>query len=153
MSSSIMIPKRKATKHKQRTSTSFATTPESRSDQFSLPSTSGSSSYSRHTTSSPSSSLSSSSAYGTPDIKRRRESLMSATFSHAEHTVVHVGGATEESCMRLITCVKASQGFDWNQEIFFPSYVDFGLGGLERGECAVVDVVVSEEEGRGMVPE
>lgn len=66
---------------------------------------------------------------------RRRESLMSATFSKAEHTVINVG---EEECPRLvwarilrlqlcrvssrttanipqITCVKASQGFDWNQ--------------------------------------
>jgi hypothetical protein len=41
----------------------------------------------------------------------RRESLMSPTFSAQEHTVVNVG---EEEAPRLITCVKASQGFDWN---------------------------------------
>jgi hypothetical protein len=43
---------------------------------------------------------------------KRRESLMSATFSKQEHTVINVG---EEESPRLITCVKASQGFDWNQ--------------------------------------
>jgi hypothetical protein len=36
---------------------------------------------------------------------------MSATFSKQEHTVVNIG---EEENPRLITCVKASQGFDWN---------------------------------------
>jgi hypothetical protein len=47
---------------------------------------------------------------------RRRESLMSETFSRQEHTVVNVGGDEEgEGGLRLITCVKASQGFDWNQ--------------------------------------
>jgi hypothetical protein len=35
-----------------------------------------------------------------------------ASFSKAEHTVVNVGDA---EFPRLITCVKASQGFDWNQ--------------------------------------
>jgi hypothetical protein len=46
----------------------------------------------------------------------RRESLMSPTFSAQEHTVVNVG---EEEAPRLITCVKASQGFDWNVGMFF----------------------------------
>jgi hypothetical protein len=41
---------------------------------------------------------------------------MSETFSRQEHTVVNVGGDEEgEGGLRLITCVKASQGFDWNQ--------------------------------------
>jgi hypothetical protein len=44
---------------------------------------------------------------------------MSATFSKQEHTVVNIG---EEENPRLITCVKASQGFDWNMGMsFFPS--------------------------------
>jgi hypothetical protein len=47
---------------------------------------------------------------------KRRESLMSAAFSAQEHTVINVG---EEECPRLITCVKASQGFDWNQGMSF----------------------------------
>jgi hypothetical protein len=41
---------------------------------------------------------------------------MSAAFSAQEHTVINVG---EEECPRLITCVKASQGFDWNQGMSF----------------------------------
>lgn len=48
----------------------------------------------------------------TPSSSKRRESLMSETFSRADYTVINVG---EEESPRLITCVKASQGFDWNQ--------------------------------------
>lgn len=47
----------------------------------------------------------------TPSTSKRRESLMSETFSRADYTVVNVG---EEESPRLITCVKASQGFAWN---------------------------------------
>jgi hypothetical protein len=85
-------------------------------------------------------SLASSSSYGsyaasTPSsspqqgVKKRRESLMctvparsirddatdaiiAPSFSAASHTVINVG---EESHPRLISCVKASQGFTWNQ--------------------------------------
>jgi hypothetical protein len=45
---------------------------------------------------------------------------MSRTFSAQEHTVVNVG---EEEAPRLITCVKTSQGFDWNVGMFFPSLI------------------------------
>jgi hypothetical protein len=37
---------------------------------------------------------------------------LAATFSAASYTVINVG---EETRPRLISCVKASQGFDWNQ--------------------------------------
>ena len=39
---------------------------------------------------------------------------MSETFSRQEHTVINVGEEEGEGALRLITCVKASQGFDWN---------------------------------------
>ena len=44
-----------------------------------------------------------------------------ASFSKAEHTVVNVGDA---EFPRLITCVKASQGFDWNQGMLHPLLFD-----------------------------
>jgi hypothetical protein len=80
---------------------------------------------------------------------RRRESLMSATFSKAEHTVINVG---EEECPRLITCVKASQGFDWNQEIFLPSYADYHFDDLECRQDPVQDIILTEEEVKNMFP-
>jgi hypothetical protein len=56
---------------------------------------------------------------------------MSATFSKQEHTVINVG---EEESPRLITCVKASQGFDWNQRMHFfssPSFPFLTHGAVE----------------------
>ncbi|KAF2996459.1 hypothetical protein E8E13_004303 [Curvularia kusanoi] len=82
--------------------------------------------------------------------KLRRPSLMSAaSFSKAEHTVVNVGDA---EFPRLITCVKASQGFDWNQEMFLPSYADFHFDDLERKKDPVEDIVVTDEEVKNMFP-
>jgi len=43
---------------------------------------------------------------------------MSETFSRQEHTVINVGEEEGEG-LRLITCVKASQGFDWNMGMYF----------------------------------
>lgn len=74
---------------------------------------------------------------------------MSATFSQAEHTVINVGNAESP---RLITCVKASQGFDWNQEIFLPSYADYTFDDLERRQDPVEDIILTEEEVRNMLP-
>ncbi|KAF1848305.1 uncharacterized protein K460DRAFT_364271 [Cucurbitaria berberidis CBS 394.84] len=91
---------------------------------------------------SPSSSLST-------EGKMRRQSLMSATFSKAEHTVINVG---DSESPRLITCVKASQGFDWNQEIFLPSYADYHFDDLERRQDPVQDIILSEEEIKNALP-
>ncbi|KAJ4375262.1 hypothetical protein N0V83_002348 [Neocucurbitaria cava] len=81
--------------------------------------------------------------------KMRRQSLMSATFSKAEHTVINVG---DSESPRLITCVKASQGFDWNQEIFLPSYADYHFDDLERRQDPVQDIIVTDEEIKNMFP-
>ncbi|KAH7080671.1 hypothetical protein FB567DRAFT_531467 [Paraphoma chrysanthemicola] len=96
-----------------------------------------------------SSSVSSSPSSSPGQQQRRRESLMSATFSKADYTVINVG---EEESPRLITCIKASQGFDWNQEIFLPSYADVHFDDLERRQDPVVDVVVTDEEVQRMFP-
>ncbi|KAH6851399.1 hypothetical protein BKA58DRAFT_67962 [Alternaria rosae] len=99
--------------------------------------------------STPSSSSSGSPQSGASSM-RRRESLMSETFSRQEHTVINVG--EEEEGLRLITCVKASQGFDWNQEMFLPSYVDYHFDDLERRQDPVQDIIITDEEVRNMFP-
>ncbi|KAF2134567.1 hypothetical protein P153DRAFT_371924 [Dothidotthia symphoricarpi CBS 119687] len=81
--------------------------------------------------------------------KMRRQSLMSESFSRAEHTVINVGDAESP---RLITCVKASQGFDWNQEIFLPSYADYHFDDLECRQDPVQDIVLTDEEAKNMFP-
>ncbi|KAH8724405.1 hypothetical protein GQ44DRAFT_773041 [Phaeosphaeriaceae sp. PMI808] len=82
--------------------------------------------------------------------RQRRESLMSATCCAAEHTVINVG---KEEAPRLISCVKASQGFDWNQEIFLPSYADYHFNDLECRQDPVQDIILTEEEVGKMFPQ
>ena len=74
-----------------------------------------------------------------------------ASFSKAEHTVVNVGDA---EFPRLITCVKASQGFDWNQEIFLPSHYEhlYSAPDLERKKDPVHDIHLTEEDLDAVFP-
>jgi alpha-D-ribose 1-methylphosphonate 5-triphosphate diphosphatase PhnM len=77
---------------------------------------------------------------------------MSETFARQEHIVVNVG-EEDEGGLRLITCVKASQGFDWNQEMFLPSYIDYHFDDLERRQDPVQDIIITDEEVRNMFPQ
>ncbi|KAF2639929.1 hypothetical protein P280DRAFT_490353 [Massarina eburnea CBS 473.64] len=79
----------------------------------------------------------------------RRTSLMSASLTKTEHIVINVGNSESP---RLITCVKTSQGFDWNQEIFLPSYASYDFDHLERKRDPVEDIVVTDEEVANMFP-
>ncbi|KAL1632109.1 hypothetical protein SLS56_003998 [Neofusicoccum ribis] len=54
--------------------------------------------------------------------------------------------------MNQITCVKASQGFDWNQDIFLPSYADYESSELERRQDPVQDIILTDEEVASMFP-
>ncbi|CAG5184600.1 uncharacterized protein ALTATR162_LOCUS10990 [Alternaria atra] len=164
MSSSIAIPKRKGKgpAHNPRNSSSsssfVASTPETPNHynyNFSTPSPTrfsyagGGSSYG----STPSSTSSSGSpTQNNASNMRRRESLMSETFARQEHIVVNVG-EEDEGGLRLITCVKASQGFDWNQEMFLPSYIDYHFDDLERRQDPVQDIIITDEEVRNMFPQ
>ncbi|KAF2876783.1 hypothetical protein BDV95DRAFT_561557 [Massariosphaeria phaeospora] len=85
----------------------------------------------------------------TKEQRDRRPSLMSATFTKTEHTVINVG---DSESPRLISCVKASQGFNWNQEIFLPSYADYDFDDLERKQDPVQDILISDEEVGQLFP-
>lgn len=59
-----------------------------------------------------------------------------------------------KTCRYQITCVKSSQGFDWNQDMFLPSYVsdhDYSAD-LERRQDPVEDIFISDEEAERMFP-
>ncbi|KAF1949303.1 hypothetical protein CC80DRAFT_497617 [Byssothecium circinans] len=81
--------------------------------------------------------------------RARKASAMSASLTKAEHTVLDVGNPESP---QLITCVKASQGFDWNQEIFLPSYANVNYNDLERKQDPIQDIFVTDEEVAGMFP-
>lgn len=75
---------------------------------------------------------------------------MSPSFAKTEHTVVNVGSP---DAPRLITCVKSSQGFDWNQEMFLPSYIDHEFPDLERKQDPVQDIILTDEEAAALLPQ
>ncbi|MCJ1362303.1 hypothetical protein MMC16_001406 [Acarospora aff. strigata] len=149
MSSSITIPKRKCLQPNPAqafsSSSSSYTSPFSRTPQ---------------TMSSPSTPVDAKSSRPMYD---RRPSLLSSSLSKQEHTVVNVGHP--DGPPRLITCVKASQGFDWNQgmfnlfqlrtyflHIFLPSYADRDSSELERRKDPVHDIILTEEEANSVFP-
>ncbi|KAL2358574.1 hypothetical protein BJ546DRAFT_17866 [Cryomyces antarcticus] len=81
----------------------------------------------------------------------RRPSLLGSSLSKAEHTVINVGHP--DGPPRLITCVKASQGFDWNQDIFLPSRADYESSNLERKQDPVEDIILTDEEAAAILPQ
>jgi hypothetical protein len=52
-----------------------------------------------------------------------------------------------------ITYVESSQGFTWNPEIFLPSYVDCDYTPLENRREPVVDILLSDEEAKNILPQ
>ncbi|USW56140.1 hypothetical protein Slin15195_G094590 [Septoria linicola] len=85
-------------------------------------------------------------------ISRRRPSLMGTSLSKSEYTVINLGH--EDGPPRLVTCVKSSQGFDWNQELFLPSYVasEYADEDLEHRPDPVEDIVLTDEEAEALMP-
>ncbi|TQS38390.1 hypothetical protein Golomagni_01104 [Golovinomyces magnicellulatus] len=99
----------------------------------------------------------------------RRPSLLSTSLSKQEHTVVNVGDP--DGVPRLITCVRSSQGYEWNpgilvlhhlhinlktdqeSEIFLPSYVDFEFESLDRKRDPVHEIRLSDEEAKKLFPQ
>ncbi|RKF72919.1 hypothetical protein GcM1_246116 [Golovinomyces cichoracearum] len=81
----------------------------------------------------------------------RRPSLLSSSLSKQEHTVVNVGDP--DGVPRLITCVRSSQGYEWNPEIFLPSYVDFEFESLDRKRDPVHEIHLSDEETKNFFPQ
>lgn len=81
----------------------------------------------------------------------RRPSLLSTSLSKQEHTVINIGDP--DGPPRLITCVRSSQGFDWNPEIFLPSYVECDFESLERKRDPVHEILLSDEESQSLLPQ
>ncbi|PVH88012.1 hypothetical protein DL98DRAFT_509521 [Cadophora sp. DSE1049] len=81
----------------------------------------------------------------------RRRSLLSSSLSKQEHTVINIGDP--DGVPRLITCVRSSQGYEWNPEIFLPSYVESNFESLERKRDPVHEIRVSDEEIKEMFPQ
>jgi len=87
----------------------------------------------------------------------RRQSLLGSSLSKSEHTVVDLGAGGGMprlvSLVAIVSCVKSSQGFDWNQELFLPSYADYESQDLERKQDPVQDIILTDEEVAAMFPQ
>ncbi|KAF2088665.1 hypothetical protein K490DRAFT_39718 [Saccharata proteae CBS 121410] len=88
--------------------------------------------------------------FWTPGLTYGCFAVTGSSLSRSEHIVVNVG---HPDAPRLITCVKASQGFDWNQDIFLPSYCDHDTSDLERRQDPVQDIILTDEEAAEIFPQ
>ncbi|KAF2206375.1 hypothetical protein CERZMDRAFT_53240 [Cercospora zeae-maydis SCOH1-5] len=81
----------------------------------------------------------------------RRPSLLGRELGKSEYTVVDLG---REEGMRLVSCVKRSQGWDWNQELFLPSYAanKYVDEDLQHRPDPVEEIVLTDEEAERMMP-
>ncbi|KAF1820626.1 uncharacterized protein K489DRAFT_372401 [Dissoconium aciculare CBS 342.82] len=87
-----------------------------------------------------------------PTFTTRGSHVTGSSFTRSEYTVVNVSHS--HGPPRLVTCVKSSQGFDWNQELFLPSYAaDFDARVLEHRSDPVEDIILSDEEAAAMMPQ
>ncbi|KAI4736114.1 hypothetical protein E4T50_13388 [Aureobasidium sp. EXF-12298] len=165
MSSSIAIPKRK---QPVSSGSGFASASSSSASPYpSWANNAASPSFSRSSLASTSASPSSAS---TPSsmarYAERRPSLLGDSLSKSEYTVVNIGGPENP---RLITCIKTSQGFDWNQgmqshlpfiisglmliaDIFLPSYLDYDSSDLEHRPDPVQEIILTDEEAAAILP-
>ncbi|KFY08287.1 hypothetical protein V492_06370 [Pseudogymnoascus sp. VKM F-4246] len=74
-----------------------------------------------------------------------------SSFSQQEHTVINIGDP--DGTPRLITCVRYSQGYEWNPEIFLPSYMESDFESIERKRDPVHEINLSDEEMKNMFPQ
>ncbi|RPB15241.1 hypothetical protein P167DRAFT_483204, partial [Morchella conica CCBAS932] len=73
-----------------------------------------------------------------------------SSVSRVEHLVFDLG--VRDGSPRLITCVKTSQGFDWNQDIFLPSSSDITIhNGIQKPET-VHEIILTDEESDSVFP-
>ncbi|KAG9528487.1 hypothetical protein KCU93_g4331, partial [Aureobasidium melanogenum] len=148
MSSSIAIPKRKQAGSG---SSGFASASSSSSSPY--PSWANNAASPSFSPSSLASTSASPSSASTPSSMaryvERRPSLLGDSLSKSEYTVVNIGGPENP---RLITCIKTSQGFDWNQDIFLPSYLDYDSSDLEHRPDPVQEIILTDEEAAAILP-
>ena len=145
MSSSITIPAPASATgdydHRQRSSSKadVGSTPSSYSSSPSSPESAGKT-------------LSSRAAQKKKMVHRRRPSLLSTAFCQQECTTINIAD-DPEGPPRLISYLSSSQGFAWNPELFLPSYVDFEYTPLEHRRDRVVDIFLTDEDIKKILPQ
>ncbi|KAK0611519.1 hypothetical protein B0T14DRAFT_439657 [Immersiella caudata] len=85
-------------------------------------------------------------------VHARRPSLLSSAFAKEEYTTINIAN-DPEGPPRLISYLSSSQGFAWNPELFLPSYVDFEYTPLEHRRDQVVEICLSDEDIKKILPQ
>lgn len=83
-------------------------------------------------------------------VHERRPSLLSSALSESKSTTINIGD--EDGPPRLISYLSTSQGFEWNPELFLPSYIDYDYTPLENKREPVKEITLTEEEIQNMFP-
>ncbi|KAK3941341.1 hypothetical protein QBC46DRAFT_104349 [Diplogelasinospora grovesii] len=82
----------------------------------------------------------------------RRPSLLSSAISKQECTTINIAD-DPDGPPRLISYLSSSQGFVWNPEIFLPSYINYEYTPLENRREPVIEIVLSDEEIKRILPQ
>ncbi|KAK0749920.1 hypothetical protein B0T18DRAFT_323367 [Schizothecium vesticola] len=82
----------------------------------------------------------------------RRPSLLSSAFSQQECTTINISH-DPDGPPRLISYLSSSQGFAWNPELFLPSYVDVEYTPLEHCREQVIEIFLSDEDIKKILPQ
>ncbi|ERT02704.1 uncharacterized protein SPSK_00584 [Sporothrix schenckii 1099-18] len=81
----------------------------------------------------------------------RRPSLLGPAIAQEEARVINIGDP--DGPQRLISYLTSSQGFEWNPEIFIPSYIDCDYTPLDhRPREPIHEIFLSDEEIEQMFP-
>lgn len=82
-------------------------------------------------------------------------------LSSPTYKSINLNGPDPDEPPRLITFTKAGQGFNWNEELFLPSYMISRYsrsrrkqydGDLGEDDVEVAEISVTDEEANNMLP-
>ncbi|KAK7707582.1 hypothetical protein SLS64_007101 [Diaporthe eres] len=73
-----------------------------------------------------------------------------SALSESKSTTINIGD--EDGPPRLISYLSTSQGFEWNPELFLPSYIDYDYTPLENKREPVKEITLTDEEIQNMFP-
>lgn len=59
---------------------------------------------------------------------------------------------TDNGLLQQISYLSTSQGFEWNPELFLPSYIDYDYTPLENKREPVKEITLTDEEIQNMFP-
>lgn len=94
-------------------------------------------------------------------ISARSSPLGPSMLSSPTYKSINLNGPDPDEPPRLITFTKAGQGFNWNEELFLPSYMISRYsrsrrkqydGDLGEDDVEVAEISVTDEEANNMLP-